>query len=96
MAVADRIGASPGLAAVFVLLTGVAGAALGPWLLDRVGVTDARARGLSLGTAAHGIGTARAMQLDPASGAFATLAMGLTGAATAVLLPSLLRLFQRG
>jgi putative effector of murein hydrolase len=42
---------------------------------------------LPLGVVTHGIGTARAMQIDPVAGAFAALGMGLNGVVTAVLLP---------
>ena len=43
--------------------------------------------------AAHGIGTARAFQVSETAGAFAALAMGLNGLATALLLPLLVRLW---
>ena len=48
---------------------------------------DPRARGLALGTASHGVGTARALQSGEVAGAFASLAMGLNGFATAAALP---------
>ena len=54
-------------------------------------VWDWRARGLSTGVASHGIGTARAMQVNEVAGAFAGLAMGLNALATAILLPVLWR-----
>ncbi|NIR58750.1 MAG: LrgB family protein, partial [Gammaproteobacteria bacterium] len=56
-------------------------------------IRDWRARGFAIGVAAHGIGTARALQLNEVAGAFASLAMGLNGLATAILLPLLIRLF---
>lgn len=92
MGIAEQIGGLPSLTAVLVILTGILGAAAGGWVLDRVRVTSAPARGLALGVAAHGIGTARALQVDEVSGAFAALAMGLNGLATALLLPLLLGL----
>ena len=51
---------------------------------------DPAVRGFALGTASHGIGTARAFQESEQAGAFAALAMGLNGLLTAVLLPWLL------
>jgi putative effector of murein hydrolase len=51
------------------------------------GVVDWRARGLAIGTASHGIGTARALQVNETAGAFSGLAMGLNALATALLLP---------
>ncbi len=42
-----------------------------------------------MGTASHGIGTARALQVNETAGAFSGLAMGLNALATALLLPIL-------
>lgn len=87
MGIAERLGGLPSLTAVLVILTGVAGAMLGPPLLNLLRIRDWRARGLAIGVAAHGIGTARAMQVNEVAGAFSGLAMGLNALATAVLLP---------
>jgi predicted murein hydrolase (TIGR00659 family) len=93
MGVARQVGGTPSLTAVFVILTGILGAVLGRTILDAVRVRDWRARGFAVGIAAHGIGTARALQVDEVAGAFASLAMGLNGLATAILVPLLFRLF---
>ncbi|WP_431483657.1 LrgB family protein [Pseudomonas solani] len=88
--VAEQLGGSASLAAVFVMITGVLGAALGPALLRLARVTHPAARGLALGLTAHAVGTAQALQENSETGAFAALAMSLAGVATAVLLPVLL------
>lgn len=93
MGISQTIGGLPSLTAVLVLFTGVTGAMLGPPLLTLLGVRDWAARGLAIGTAAHGIGTARALQVNEVAGAFAGLAMGLNALATAILLPLVWRLF---
>lgn len=67
------------LAAVFVLITGVIGAIAGPWLLTRLGVHTAEARGMALGMTAHAVGTSVALQESEECGAFAALAMSLMG-----------------
>lgn len=87
MGVAERIGGLPSLTAVVVILSGIVGAALGPLALDLARVKDWRARGLAIGTASHGIGTARALSVNATAGAFSGLAMGLNALATALLLP---------
>jgi putative effector of murein hydrolase len=46
-----------------------------------------------MGTAAHGIGTARALSVNATAGAFSGLVMGLNALVTALLLPLLWRLF---
>ncbi|WP_237215074.1 LrgB family protein [Falsiroseomonas oryziterrae] len=92
MGIAEAIGGLPSLTAVVVILSGIVGAALGPLVLDLLKVRDWRARGLAMGTAAHGIGTARALSVNATAGAFSGLAMGLNALATALLLPLLWRL----
>ncbi|MGE0310024.1 MAG: LrgB family protein [Lautropia sp.] len=77
MGVAGELGGEPALAAVFAVLTGVVGAVSGKLLFDRLGIVDWRIRGFAIGTAAHGIGTARAMQVHAEAGAYAGLALGL-------------------
>ena len=75
------------MTAVFVIITGIVGAMLGPVLLNVMQIRDWAARGLAIGTASHGIGTARALQVNELAGAFSGLAMGLNAIATAILLP---------
>ncbi|MQX34987.1 LrgB family protein [Roseospira navarrensis] len=87
MGISERIGGLPSLTAVLVILTGILGAVLGPPVLSALGVRDPRARGVALGAAAHGIGTARAFNESPEAGAAASLAMGLAGVLTAAFLP---------
>jgi putative effector of murein hydrolase len=94
MGVAEQIGGLPSLTAALVLITGISGAVMGPWILDRLRIRDARARGLAMGTASHGIGTARALQENETAGAFSGLAMGLNGVVTAILVPILAGWFR--
>ena len=96
MGIAERIGGLPSLTAAVVICSGVVGAALGPVVLTLARVRDWRARGLAMGTAAHGIGTARALSVNATAGAFSGLAMGLNALAMALLLPLLWRLVVGG
>jgi putative effector of murein hydrolase len=59
-------------------------------VLNVLKITDWRARGFAAGLAAHGIGTARAFQVNQMAGTFAGIAMGLNGLVTALLAPLLL------
>jgi len=93
MGIAQQIGGLPSLTAVLVIVSGMVGAMFGPILLNLIGVKDWRARGLAIGTASHGIGTARALQVNETAGAFSGLAMGLNALATALLLPVVWSLF---
>jgi predicted murein hydrolase (TIGR00659 family) len=93
MGITAQLGGLPSLTAVLVIVTGILGAMLGPPLLNLMRIRDWPARGLAIGAASHGIGTARAMQVNEAAGAFSGLAMGLNAIATAILLPLLWHLF---
>ena len=92
---AALIGGDPALSVVLVVATGVLGAMLGPWLLDRAGVSDPVARGLAFGTVAVGIGTAQAAIEGEIQGAVAGVAMGVAAVAMAIVVPALIpRLLQ--
>lgn len=92
MGVAQEIGGEPSLTATLVIATGILGAILVTPLMNLLGIRDWRARGFAVGLASHGIGTARAFQVDPVAGVFAGIAMGLNGLLTALIVPALLRL----
>jgi putative effector of murein hydrolase len=92
--IAEAVGGSATLTAVLVILTGVTGALVATPLLNALGLTDWRARGFAVGVAAHGLGTARAMQVHPLAGAFAGLGMGMNAVLTAILAPLILNLFR--
>lgn len=87
MGVSSQIGGSAELTVVFVVVTGVLGAAFGVPLLGRLARRDPIASGFALGVTSHGIGTARAFEYSQTAGAFGGLGMGLNGALTAVLIP---------
>jgi predicted murein hydrolase (TIGR00659 family) len=87
MGISEKIGGLPTLTAVLVVCTGILGAASARYVLDALRIRDPSVRGFALGTAAHGIGTARAFLVNPEAGAFAGLAMGLCALFSAVALP---------
>ena len=89
MGIAERIGGIPSLTAVLVIITGILGAVGARYVFDAMKLRDPAIRGFAIGVASHGIGTARAFQVNEQSGAFAALAMGLNGALTAILVPLL-------
>ncbi len=92
--IAEKIGGLPELTAPIVVLTGCLGAMCGPEFCRLIGIRSPAAAGLAVGTAAHGIGTARMLEVDRLSGAVAGLAIGLNGLVTAFLLPLLFLIFS--
>jgi putative effector of murein hydrolase len=95
MGIAEKIGGIPALAAVFAVLTGLVGALSGRYLFNAMHLpfTTAgwTARGFGLGTAAHGIGAARAMAVNADAGAYAGLALGLQVVVSSLLMPLMFR-----
>jgi predicted murein hydrolase (TIGR00659 family) len=92
MGISEKVGGLPSLTAVFVVATGIIGAALGTRLFALMRIGDDTIKGFAMGITAHGIGTARAFQVSPDMGAFSGLAMALATFTTAFVLPWLLRL----
>ena len=92
MGISEKIGGLPSLTAVLVIATGILGAVLARGILNLMRISDQSTRGFALGVTAHGIGTARAFQVGQEMGAFAGLAMGVSGVLTAVFLPLALKL----
>jgi predicted murein hydrolase (TIGR00659 family) len=87
MGIAQQIGGIPALGAVFAVLTGLVGAVSAKYLFDALRVTAPEVRGFSIGTIAHGIGAARAMQVHPDAGAYAGLALSLQVVLASLLMP---------
>jgi predicted murein hydrolase (TIGR00659 family) len=97
MGISEKIGGIPALSAVFAVLTGMIGALSGKYLFDLLRIATDRtgmsARGFALGTAAHGIGAARALHVDADAGAYAGLALGMQVVLAALLMPLVFKLF---
>jgi predicted murein hydrolase (TIGR00659 family) len=91
LGISEAIGGLPALTAVLVILTGIIGAVTVTPLMNLIGVSDWRARGFAVGVAAHGIGTARAFQVNPVAGAYAGIAMALNALLTSLIVPVLVR-----
>jgi len=87
MAISERFGGIPSLTAVVVIAIGIVGGIAGPWVLRVLKVDSKIAIGLALGASAHGLGTARAMELGAIEGAIGGLAIGIMGLMTALIAP---------
>jgi len=87
VAVSEPLGGLASVTSVVVFGVGVFGSVAGPFLLRKCGIRNPAARGLAMGSAAHGIGTARAIELGVVEGAMSGLAMALMGILTALLVP---------
>jgi predicted murein hydrolase (TIGR00659 family) len=92
LGISEALGGSPTLTAVLVILTGIVGAVVVTPLMNLLRINDWRARGFAVGVAAHGIGTARAFQVNETAGAFAGIGLALNALLTSILAPILVAL----
>ena len=92
MEVAQSLGGIPSLTAAVVVCVGLLGGMLGFKAMHMTHIGSPMAQGLSMGTAAHAVGTSAAMEVSRKYGAFASLGLTLNGIFTALLTPTILRL----
>lgn len=93
MSISQSIGGVPSITAVFVILTGVLGTMMGPSVLRLFRIDNEIARGVSLGTAAHGTGTSKAFEFSSLTGTISSISMILTALFSIGLAPALLTVF---
>lgn len=93
MDVSAELGGITALTSGVIILTGIIGNLLAEWVCKVFRITNPVARGVGIGTAAHAIGTSRALQMGPVEGAMSSLSIAVAGILTAVLCPVLAGLF---
>lgn len=84
---------SGGIKAVTVLaviITGILGSIVGPFLCKLLHINNRVAVGLAMGTASHALGTARAIEMGEDEGAMSSLAVSLAGIITVITAPILI------
>ena len=92
MEVCKTSGGIPSLTAAIVVIVGLFGAIFGFKILEVWHVRNPFSQGISLGTAAHAVGTSRAMEKGEIYGAYSSLGLILNGVLTALLTPFVLKL----
>ena len=92
MEISQSVGGIPGLTAAIVVATGIFGGMTGFKIVKLGHVKSPIATGLSIGTAAHAVGTSAAMERSDRYGAFSSLGLTLNGLLTTLLAPLILRL----
>lgn len=85
-------GGLEGVTTAAIIITGIFANMMGTTLCRMFRITDEIAQGVALGTAGHVIGTARANELSPLTGAVSSLSLVVAGLMTAVFFPVLARL----
>jgi predicted murein hydrolase (TIGR00659 family) len=94
MEITSALGGIPSLTAGVVITVGILGSIVALRFLKLLRIRDDAAVGLSMGTAAHGLGTAKAVEISEKHGAFGSLGLILNGIFTAILAPWIVKLLE--
>ncbi|MDT8718046.1 LrgB family protein [Clostridium sp. 19966] len=93
MALSKQLGGLPSITVVAIILTGILGSIIGPLLYKIFKINDKIALGIALGSSAHAIGTAKAMEIGEVEGAMSSITIAISGIITVILAPILWNLF---
>lgn len=91
--VANQVGGNSSITVMAIIITGILGAVIGPWLCDVAKIKDSVAVGTAMGTSAHAVGTSKALELGIVQGAMSSLSIGIAGFVTVFLVPLLVHYF---
>ena len=87
MEVSRNLGGEPAIAAILVLIVGLFGAILAYPIYNLLNITHPIAKGLTMGTVSHALGTATCAEKNGEDAAFSSLALVLCGVFTSILAP---------
>lgn len=90
MDVAEGLGGNGSIAAVFVMIAGIGGVMLSPYVFRLFRIKGSTGRGVGLGTASHAIGTAKALEISEVDASISTVSMVLSAIFVSLLAPALL------
>jgi predicted murein hydrolase (TIGR00659 family) len=85
--ISKQIGGIPSITIFAIIITGIFGAIIGPFICRVFKIKDPVAVGVALGTSSHAIGTTKAIELGEVQGAMSGLSIGIAGLITVFLAP---------
>lgn len=93
MALSKQLGGLPSITVVAIIVTGIVGSIIGPFLYKLLKINDNVALGIALGSASHAVGTAKAMEIGETEGAMSSITIAISGIITVFLAPVLWNLY---
>ena len=84
MGVSEELGGIVTITVAVIIITGVLGNMIADVVYKAAKIEEPVAKGLALGTSAHAIGTAKAMELGQVEGAMSSLAIAVAGLLTVI------------
>lgn len=83
--ISEQLGGIPSITVAIVVITGVLGAVLGPFLIKLFHFDHEVVQGVAFGTASHAVGTSKAIELGEVQGAMSGIAISVSGIITVIL-----------
>lgn len=85
ISVSNMLSATEGITIVSIIITGIVGAAIAPLLLKLLRIKHPVAKGISLGTSSHALGTSKAIEMGETEAAMSSLAIGVAALTTVLV-----------
>lgn len=85
--ISEEIGGIPAITILAVVITGLSGAVIAPFICRLFKIQEPVAQGLGIGTAAHAVGTSKALEMGEIQGAMSSLAIVAAGLVTVIIVP---------
>lgn len=93
MALSEQLGGLPSITVVAIIVTGILGSIMGPFLNKLFKINDKVAMGIAMGNASHAVGAARAMELGEIEGAMSSITIAIAGIITVIIVPPIWNFF---
>lgn len=84
MGISEELGGIQTITVAVIIITGVVGNIIAQWVLKAFRIKDPVAKGIAIGTAAHAIGTTKALEIGEIEGAMSSLSVAVAGLMTVV------------
>ncbi|TCO74759.1 LrgB family protein [Marinisporobacter balticus] len=87
IAVSESVGGIPPITVICIIITGILGAIIAPFVCKTFKIHHKVAKGIAIGTASHAVGTSKALEMGETEGAMSSLSIALTGFITVLFAP---------
>jgi len=94
ISISSQLGGIPAVTVAAIIITGILGAIIGPYICKIFRIKDSVAIGVAMGTASHALGTTKALELGETEGAMSSLSVGIAGLITVLLAPIIVKFFM--
>ncbi len=88
-----QINAIPAITIISIVITGISGAVMAPYICYIFNIKDSVAKGIAIGCASHAVGTSKAVEMGDIEGAMSGLSIGLMGITTVIIVPIFIKYF---